>query len=258
MADERESSGHGAFERWMDGLEARHLGDLRFPEVSRAVRALSSAYVERRGRLASGAALDGAGKRAAFALFYGPLHFLLVRAIVRALDAARPAARVVGDLGCGTGAAGAAWALECAPRARVAGIERHPWAAGEARRSLRALGLDGHVLCADLARAGVPLRADAIVVAFTLNELGEEARVRCLRALLGAHARGARVLVVEPLAAAVAPWWPAWASAAEAAGGRQDQWRFPAALPDLLARLDRAAGLDHRELTARSVYLSVR
>src|SRR5437899_2677183 len=53
---------------WMAALEARHLAELTFSEVSRALRALSSAYVERRAKLARGAALDGAGKRAAFAL----------------------------------------------------------------------------------------------------------------------------------------------------------------------------------------------
>ena len=35
--------------------------------------------------MAGGAAFDGAGKRAAFALYYGPMHFLLVREIVRGL-----------------------------------------------------------------------------------------------------------------------------------------------------------------------------
>ena len=67
-------------------LEARHLSELTFAEVRRALQALSSLYVERRERMADGAALDGAGKRAAFALYYGPLHFLLVREIVRALS----------------------------------------------------------------------------------------------------------------------------------------------------------------------------
>jgi hypothetical protein len=52
----------------MADLEARHLADLEFREVSKALRALSSTYVERRDRLAAGAALGTAGKRAAFAL----------------------------------------------------------------------------------------------------------------------------------------------------------------------------------------------
>ena len=70
------------FAHWIAALEAKHLAELTFPEVSRALRALSSTYVERRQKLAQGAALSGAGKRAAFALFYGPLHYLLIREIV--------------------------------------------------------------------------------------------------------------------------------------------------------------------------------
>src|SRR5690349_24627769 len=102
--------GEDVVERWVAALEGRHLADLRFSEVSRALRALSSAYVERRRKLAEGAALAGAGKRAAFALFYGPIHYLLVREIVRVLSVSSLEASTIVDLGCGTGAAGAAWA----------------------------------------------------------------------------------------------------------------------------------------------------
>src|SRR5882672_1313474 len=129
------------FSAWMASIETRHLADLRFPEVSRALRALSSTYVERRGRIGEGAALAGAGKRAAFALFYGPLHYLLVRAVVRGLPDAAPAGRTLVDLGCGTGAAGAAWATAGGPPPRLVGIDRHPWALGEAARTYRAFGL---------------------------------------------------------------------------------------------------------------------
>ena len=66
-----------------ESIESRHLANLTRSEVARALRALSSCYVERRTKLASGAALEGAGKRAAFALFYGPLHFATVDHIVR-------------------------------------------------------------------------------------------------------------------------------------------------------------------------------
>src|SRR5699024_3856511 len=77
--------------RWMAVLEARHLADFRVPEITRALRALSSAYVERRhGPAGAGdsrpkvrGTLDTAGKRAAFAVFYAPLHFIAVaRAVV--------------------------------------------------------------------------------------------------------------------------------------------------------------------------------
>src|SRR4249920_2011054 len=110
-------------------LEERHLANLTFSEVSRALRALSATYVERRRRLGEGAALSGAGKRAAFALFYGPLHFLLVRHIAASLPAAARRASPVVDLGCGTGAAGAGWASACETPPDLVGIDRHPWAA---------------------------------------------------------------------------------------------------------------------------------
>jgi len=74
-----------ASERWLTALEQRHFSDLTFQEVSRALRALSATYVERRDRLAEGRALSGAGKRAAFAMFYGPLHYLLIREITKGL-----------------------------------------------------------------------------------------------------------------------------------------------------------------------------
>src|SRR4051812_14219655 len=122
------------FAKWVDASERRHLAELTFPEVSRALRALSSAYVERRHRLNAGAALDGTGKRAAFALFYAPLHFLLIRHIVVSLQAARPRTPAIADLGCGTGAAGAAWAAAVPSGRGPPGIavDRHALAASEA------------------------------------------------------------------------------------------------------------------------------
>src|SRR5262245_54426641 len=115
------------FLRWLEMLDQRHRRDLTFQEVRRGVQALSSLYVERRNRLGHGAALDGAGKRAAFASFFGPLHFLLIREIVRALDAGKRPFPSLLDLGCGTGVAAAAWASEMHPAPRVIGIDRNPW-----------------------------------------------------------------------------------------------------------------------------------
>ena len=134
------------FARWIAALEAKHLAQLTFPEVSRALRALSSTYVERRQKLADGAALSGAGKRAAFALFYGPLHHLLLAHIAGELPDATANVQTIVDLGCGTGASGSAWAAVCRARAvdakresgaRVLGVDRHPWTLGEARLGSR-------------------------------------------------------------------------------------------------------------------------
>jgi SAM-dependent methyltransferase len=241
------------FTAWMEALEKRHLKDLTFPEVRHALQALSSLYVERRDRLGTGVALEGAGKRAAFALFYGPLHFLLVRAIVRALGAAHPRPPRMLDLGCGTGSAGAAWALEAGGCA-VAGVDRSGWAVDEARWTLRALGLPGSARRGDVLTVEA-LPGDAVIAAFTVNELADAPRDRLRDSLLAAADAGSSVLVVEPLARRALAWWPRWADAFTARGGRQDEWRFREERPPLVAKLDRAAGLDHRELTGRSLWV---
>jgi SAM-dependent methyltransferase len=240
------------FPAWVDALQRRHRQDLTFAEVRKGLQALSSLYVERRQKIAGGAALEGAGKRAAFALYYGPAHFLLVRAIVRALDATS-GLRTVVDLGCGTGAAGAAWALETG--AAVEGLDRSGWAVEETRWTLARLGLRGTAKKGDAAAATLPAPPAAIVSAFTANELDDGARARLLAALRHAPARGVRVLVVEPLARRALTWWDQWAAAFVTAGGRQDEWRFDAMLPESVADLGRAAGLDTRTLGGRSLFV---
>jgi hypothetical protein len=82
------------FLHWLEALQERHLSTLKFSEVRKAVQALSSLYVERRDRIDAAAAFDGAGKRAAFAMYFGPLHFLLVREMSALFDA-RFAARIL-------------------------------------------------------------------------------------------------------------------------------------------------------------------
>lgn len=241
---------------WLSELEARHFADLTFPEVSRSLRALSSTYVERRGRLGEGAALAGAGKRAAFALFYGPLHFLLVRHIASSLPPAARSARTVVDLGCGTGASGAAWASACDTRPDIVGIDRHPWAVEEARATYRAFQLRNRTRMDDIARVRLPGNGLALA-AFAANELTNEGRDQLLMALLAHAGQGGAVIVVEPLAGFVAPWWRTWRSAVEAVGGRADEWRVKLPLPPIVAKLDRAAGLNHRELTGRSLAIGV-
>jgi SAM-dependent methyltransferase len=240
---------------WLADLEARHLADLTFAEVSRSLRALSATYVERRDRLREGAALSGAGKRAAFALFYGPIHYLLIERIVRELPGATAEAAQLADLGCGTGAAGAAWAGACERPPQIFGVDRHPWALAEAARTYRDFGFRARTVRGDAATVALPKSPALILAAFTLNELDDDARQTLLARFLERAKRGDRVLVVEPLARFVAQWWSAWRRSFIDAGGRADEWRFRVELPSIVAKLDRAAGLDHRELTGRTLYL---
>jgi SAM-dependent methyltransferase len=247
-----------SFEEWVAALEKRHLANLRVPEVTRALRALSSAYVERRHTVARGGPLDSAGKRAAFALFYAPLHFLATAHVIASLDTStnRSPSSVL-DIGCGTGAAGASWAL-AAGGCPVQGIDRHPWAVQETRWTYRALGLQGSARLGDLNRLPRLHSGSAAIAAYVLNELPDALRTRVVGALLDASGRGVRVLILEPIARGIAPWWDDTAARARNVGGRADEWRFAIDLPPLLRKLDRAAGLDHRELTVRSIWLTGR
>lgn len=271
--------------QWMAALEARQLADLTFQEVSRSLRALSSTYVERRDRLSEGAALTGNGKRAAFALFYGPLHYLLVGEVVRALGSPFTDVQSLLDLGCGTGASGAGWVSACVRPPAFVGLDRHPWAIEEARKTALDLGLRATFRVEDLTRVGLdgrPLdergrgatrsgaraphttgtpggraqKGRGVLLAFAVNEIADAAaRDRLLARLLRHGEEGGRVLVIEPLAGFVAPWWKDWVPAFEAAGGRADEWKFRVPLPAMVEKLDRAAGLNHRELKARSLAL---
>ena len=249
------TSSNDRFGDWIAKLEAKHLAELTFPEVSRALRALSSTYVERRDKLAQGAALSGAGKRAAFSLFYGPLHHLLLTHIVLNLPGATEPGATMLDLGCGTGASGVAWAAACAKPPRVLGIDRHPWVLSEAAATYRAFGISATVRQGDIAAVTLPKAPIAILAAFTMNELTEPARDALMTRLVERASQGDRILIVEPLAGFVARWWNRWRVTFEAAGGRADEWRLRTELPAIVAKLDRAAGLNHREITGRSLFL---
>jgi Methyltransferase small domain len=250
MADE-----DAAVTSWLATLERTHLADMTSSEVARALRALSSCYVERRSKLASGDALGSRGKRAAFALFYGPLHFLVTREIVRALPSAAAGLSTILDVGCGTGAAGAAWALESRGRL-IRGYDRHPWAIEEANATYGHFCLDGHAVRRDMTRTR--LHADGqtgVLLAYAVNELTADGREHVRAELLSAHGSGARVLVIEPISRRATPWWEEWRRTIENAGGRADEWRFAVTLPSTQRALARAAGLSPRELTARSLWL---
>lgn len=248
------SDASAIFARWLGELEARHLADLRVQEVTRALRALSARYVTRRGEDLQ-RSLDTRGKRAAFALYYAPLHFLTTDLIVRALGAHAPAPASILDIGCGTGAAGAAWAIAAGGTPQITGFDRHPWAVDEARWTYGALRLDGRARRGDVARLPAQRKGLAIVAAYLLNELEDESRASLVDALLEAAGNGARILIIEPISRSVSPWWDTTASRLASVGGRANEWRFPVDLPPLVRLLDKAAGLDHRELTARSIYV---
>jgi SAM-dependent methyltransferase len=242
------------FVQWFQALERRHLAKLNFSEIRKGVQALSSAYVERRERIESRSVLSGAGKRAAFAMYFGPLHFLLVREIVRTLEAAISPDTDILDLGCGTGVAGAAWALESKGSARVIGVDQNSWVLQECKWTYEQLGIRGTPKVADITTLRIRPRT-AVMAAFIINELEPPTREGFRRDFIKVAQNGAPILVIEPIARRLTSWWDDWSRDWKAAGGRDDEWRFRIDLPERLTLMDKAAGLDHRELTGRSLWL---
>jgi SAM-dependent methyltransferase len=241
------------FEAWLRAAAGRE--PLTPAEIRSGVRALSLRYVEGRSTDGVAGALGGAALRAAFASFYAPLHFLAAYAAASALPPAwRTGIRRVIDLGAGTGATGAALALAAGAR-EVLALERSGWALGEARRSFAALGVRGRTRRVDLP-AGVPRAGagDAIAAGWTLNELRPPARQRVTGLLARALETGARVLVLEPLAHGAAPWWDDFAAALAPSGASSELMKWEIERPEWIAKLDLAAGLDHREIGARVLW----
>ena len=256
---------------WVRSLVERHTRAFTRSEFLKSVRALSARYVERRADLPGRSPLDSPGKRAAFAAFYAPLHLITVQAVVRALDLTGSRVSAITDLGCGTGAAGAGWALACQVRPQLTGVDRLAWPLGEAAWNWQALGVTGRTRRADIPdvieelargfRHGRPVRDSgfgALLLGWAVNELDTSARHRVLQALVTLAAAGTAALIVEPIARGATPWWPEWQDTLTPLGARCDDWRFETPLPPALAELDREAGFRRDGLAARSCWIAGR
>lgn len=234
-------------DRFLEALLDRHLRDLRFSEVTRALRALSAGYVEKRHEGGIARALDGRGKRAAFALYYGTTHFLVAEALVHRLGLAFSGEGqgrfTILDLGCGTGVCGAAWAIGSAPPATVVGADRSSFALHEARWTYGALRLKGETSRSITDAIDSIRRPDGIVIGWTLNELDDDRRDIIATKLLPWVAKGSRLLVIEPVSKRVAPWWDAWVARFPPGVCSVSEEKLRLTLPPKIALLARSAGL---------------
>jgi SAM-dependent methyltransferase len=251
-----------AFDAWLETTVARYSPPLAFAEIRRGAQALSSLYVERRRSGAIAArSVRGRGKRAALATYFAPLHFLTVHHALGAFDlrAAEPIRRVL-DLGCGSGATGAAIATaRLAPPGavepdppRVVALDVSGWALGEAEATYAAFGLGCRMrrgaLPGSFPRVGP---SDLIALGWVVNELDDRGRTTLLGRLRGALESGASLLLAEPLSERPSPWWSEWAEALAPLGAAEEWVRTEIERPNWIASLDRATRLDHRTLGAR-------
>lgn len=245
--------------KFFAALERRHLSELTFSEVARALRALSAGYVEKRRSGGIKTALQGRGKRAAFALYQGAMHFRMTLDVVRdlQLDTASMMSSVL-DLGCGTGVCGSAWSLAGGSAAIVEGIDVSNWALDEARWTYRTLGLSGRAYATDISTFLPRERPAAVIAGWVLNELEPAARDAVTARLLDWTNRGSSLLVLEPVARRVAPWWDEWVPPFVEQGARVIEYRAEPRLSSQIELLGRSAGLDARRITLRVCALAGR
>ena len=81
------------------------------------------------------------------------------------------------DLGCGTGSAGAAWALATDRKSAVHGFDLHPWAVKEAAWTYERFDLKHQTGRRDASKVPMPGRRDALLAAWSINELRENTRL---------------------------------------------------------------------------------
>ena len=62
------------------------------------------------------------------------------------------------------------------------------------------------------------------------------------------------MLILEPLARGVVPWWPEMAQRVTALGGRVDEWKMTVEVPAIVRLLGTAAGLNYRELRFQTIF----
>lgn len=231
--------------RYLEALLDRHLKDLKFSEVTRALRALSAGYVEKRSEGGLARALDGRGKRAAFALYYGATHFLATQALVRDLDLAFESGgkTTILDLGCGTGVCGAAWAMASHASTHVVGADRSSFALHEARWTYQALRIKADTSRSITETLDSIRRPEGIVIGWTLNELDDAKRALIADRILPWVLKGSRLLVIEPVSKRVAPWWDEWAGRFPKERCALLERRLRLDLPPKVALLARSAGL---------------
>ena len=250
-------------EAWLEALERRHLADLTMSEVARALRALSSCYVERRSKLAEGGALSSAGQARGVRALLWPAasarhardcrrrcHLRQIRSPTSSISGAEPVPP----------APPGPSRLGVAARFAASIVIR-----GRSRKRAGPTGsfsCDGRVVQASIAAHGMlQKRSAAEARPGTASSRRTPSTSSRPTASLHCCSLARRLMRREPafwsssrLPGGSSPWWRDWQTAIERAGGRADEWRFPADLPPTQLALARAAGLDPRELTARSLF----
>ena len=242
---------------WVEAAHARWAQGLQFRELRKGAQAVSNVYVHKRaaGGLAE-RAVDGRGKRAAFVVYYGGLHLMLVQDWMDQHPA--PMVDRVFDFGCGPGVVGAAAARWCGG-VRLVSSDRVGRHLEVAAWTARHFGLSARTSKASLPSALERVSGAALVtLGWVLNELSPQDRKATFDALVRLVRKGAGVLVFAPLSLRASPWWPSLTQSLQQARGvaiLEGEHRFAPQRPQLIADLDRATRLNHATMGARVMFV---
>jgi hypothetical protein len=242
------------YEAWLNARITQAERELSFREIRKGVQAIQADYLGRlKGRTLGGRAMEGRAKRAAFATFYAAIHHATVYGWLQTEPlGSLPRFQALHDLGCGTGAVGAAVARSLETRPELRGLDQHPWAVSEARDCYRLFGLRGGArrgtLPGGLPRIGA---GELIVAGWSFNELDDRARESLIDPLKRSLGRGAGLLLFEPISEKICPWWSSWVRALQSQGAQEHRVKFAWDRPEWIRRMDRAAKMNHSILSAR-------
>jgi hypothetical protein len=89
------------------------------------------------------------------------------------------------------------------------------------------------------------------VLGWSANELDDHSRDLLLERLREHGEASGLLLVLEPLAGSVSPWWKTWRRALAALGVAEGEFKRAVERPAWIRQMDKAAQLDHRMLGAR-------
>ena len=198
------------FDAWLAALDERHLAD--FTAGGSGPRVAGAVVLLRRTALPAGRGRRARNRRQARGLCPLLRPPPLPDRRPRRQRAALRRRRLLKCWIWGAGPAPPAPRGRCQCAAgRITGFDRHPWAVAEANWTYRVLGLHGRAHRQDLSRVRLePAPGLGILAAYTINELPDDLRSAWLTRLLDARARGATVLIIEPIARRMAPWWRGW------------------------------------------------
>jgi hypothetical protein len=88
-----------------------------------------------------------------------------------------------------------------------------------------------------------------------VNELDERDRERLWQQLENQVNGGSHILIIEPLATRITPWWREWSKRVLDLGGSADEWHFDVELPERVHLLGKSAGLKPERLGARTLWV---